>query len=232
MRCTVHAENASIMARRETKMKGGRAATMREPTSPHARRSAPSRRSAARPAFAEWTGARLHIAHKSSADGLDLVRRAKSRGVDVTVETCPQYLIFSVDDMDALGGQLRVNPPIREKGHAEALWAALHDGTIDMIATDHAPHLPEEKASNRHLGVRMRLPRSRDPDADHADPGGGRPAHPQPVCRVVGGGAGARLGLLSAQGAYRARFGRRHRHRRPRGRGQDIAQRASTPAAT
>ena len=76
------------------------------------------------------------------------MRRAKSRGVDVTVETCPQYLIFTVDDMDTLGGQLRVNPPIREKGHGEALWAALHDGTIDMIATDHAPHLPEEKASN------------------------------------------------------------------------------------
>ena len=147
MRCTVHAENASIMARREAKMK-------------EAGRNDARAHLAARPeicaieavgratAFAEWTGARLHIAHKSSADGLDLVRRAKARGVDVTVETCPQYLIFSVDDMDALGGQLRVNPPIREKGHAEALWAALHDGTIDMIATDHAPHLPEEKASN------------------------------------------------------------------------------------
>ncbi len=147
VRCTVHAENPSIMARRETRLK-------------EAGRNDARAHLAARPeicaieavgratAFAEWTGARLHIAHKSSADGLDLVRRAKDRGVDVTVETCPQYLIFSVDDMDALGGQLRVNPPIREKGHPEALWAALHDGTIDMIATDHAPHLPAEKASN------------------------------------------------------------------------------------
>ena len=147
LRCTVHAENASIMARRERRLK-------------EAGRNDARAHLAARPeicaieavgraiAFAEWTGARLHIAHKSSADALPLVRAAKRRGVDVTVETCPHYLIFTVDDMDALGGILRVNPPIREKGHTDALWAALHAGTIDMIATDHAPHLPEEKASN------------------------------------------------------------------------------------
>ena len=145
-RCTVHAENASIMARREAQLK----AAGRHDARAHL---------ASRPeicaieavgraiAFAEWTGARLHIAHKSSADALDLVRAGKARGVDVTVETCPQYLIFTVDDMDELGGLLRVNPPIREKGHGDALWAALHDGTVDMIATDHAPHLPDEKAS-------------------------------------------------------------------------------------
>ncbi len=147
LRCTVHAENASIMARRETRLK----AVGRNDARAHL---------AARPeicaieavgravAFAEWTGARLHIAHKSSADALDLLRGAKARGVDVTVETCPHYLIFTVDDMDALGGALRVNPPIREARHGPALWAALHEGVIDMIATDHAPHLPEEKASN------------------------------------------------------------------------------------
>ncbi|HTT81341.1 MAG TPA: allantoinase AllB [Stellaceae bacterium] len=144
MRCVVHAENASIMARRQARM----AAVGR--VDPHAHL-------AARPevceieavgraiVFAEWTGARLHIAHLSSQDALYLVRAAKARGVDVTVETCPQYLLFDTRDVERLGGILRVNPPIRAAGHGAVLWAALHDGTIDMIATDHAPHRPDEK---------------------------------------------------------------------------------------
>ena len=96
-------------------------------------------------AFAEWTGARLHIAHKSSKDALYILKDAKKRGVDVTVETCPHYLLMTTDDMKNLGGLLRVNPPIREPGHGDSLWEALSDGTIDMIATDHAPHQPDEK---------------------------------------------------------------------------------------
>ena len=144
-RCTVHAENASIMARRQQRME-------------QAGRNDPLAHLAARPAicaieavgravaFAEWTGARLHIAHKSSKDALYILKDAKERGVDVTVETCPHYLLMTSEDMKRLGGLLRVNPPIREPGHGDALWAALHDGTIDMIATDHAPHLPEEKS--------------------------------------------------------------------------------------
>lgn len=143
-RCTVHAENPSIMARRQDRLQ-------------KAGRSDPLAHLAARPeicaveavgravAFAEWTGARLHIAHKSSQDALYILRDAKARGVDVTVETCPHYLLLTTEDMKVKGGVMRVNPPIREPGHGEALWAALHDGTIDMIATDHAPHAPEEK---------------------------------------------------------------------------------------
>ena len=73
------------------------------------------------------------------------MRDAKRRGVDVTVETCPQYLLLTTDDMKRLGGILRVNPPIREPGHGPALWEALREGVVDMIATDHAPHMPEEK---------------------------------------------------------------------------------------
>ncbi|MEO0032669.1 MAG: allantoinase AllB, partial [Pseudomonadota bacterium] len=92
--------------------------------------------------LAEWTGARVHIAHHSAADSLYLLRAAKARGVDVTVETCPQYLLLNTDDMRRLGGILRVNPPIREPRHNQPLWDALCDGTIDMIATDHAPHTP------------------------------------------------------------------------------------------
>ena len=145
-RCTVHAENPSIMARRQERME-------------KAGRTDPLAHLAARPevcaveavgravAFAEWTGARLHIAHKSSKDALYILKDAKARGVDVTVETCPHYLLMTTEDMKVKGGLLRVNPPIREPGHGEALWAALLDGTIDMIATDHAPHQPEEKAA-------------------------------------------------------------------------------------
>jgi dihydroorotase len=144
MRCTVHAENASIMARRQAKLEA-------------AGRSDPLAHLAARPevcaieavsravVFAEWTGARLHIAHKSSRDALYVLRDAKARGVDVTVETCPQYLLLSTKDHEKLGNVLRVNPPIREPGHQEPLWEALRQGVVDMIATDHAPHLPEEK---------------------------------------------------------------------------------------
>ena len=108
-------------------------------------------------AFAEWTGARLHIAHKSSKDALYILKDAKARGVDVTVETCPHYLLMSTDDTDRLGGQMRVNPPIREPGHAEALWEGLHNGTIDMIATDHAPHQPEETETPVNKTIRIDL---------------------------------------------------------------------------
>jgi dihydroorotase len=96
-------------------------------------------------ALAEWTGARVHIAHHSTADALFLLREAKRRGVDVTAETCPQYLLLNTDMTHRLGGLLRLNPPIREVRHNEPLWQALLDGTLDMIATDHAPHAPEEK---------------------------------------------------------------------------------------
>ena len=147
-RIVVHAENPSIMARRQDQLE-------------RAGRTDPLAHLAARPAiceieavsraihFAEWTGARLHIAHKSSKDALDIVRQAKARGVDVTVETCPQYLLLDSRDMARLGNVMRVNPPIREPGHAEPLWQALREGVVDMLATDHAPHsIPEKTAAN------------------------------------------------------------------------------------
>jgi dihydroorotase len=70
---------------------------------------------------------------------------AKARGVDITGETCPQYLFLSTDDYARFGGVIRVNPPVREKRNQEPLFAALADGTVDMVATDHAPHSVEEK---------------------------------------------------------------------------------------
>lgn len=95
--------------------------------------------------FAGWTGARLHVCHESCKDVLPLVRAARRRGVDVTVETCPHYLLLTSEDMARLGPVLRMNPPVRAAGHDEALWAGLLDGTIDMMSTDHSPHSIEEK---------------------------------------------------------------------------------------
>lgn len=144
VRTVVHAENSSIMARRQKRLQDAG----RQDALAHL---------AARPSvceieavgrvltLAEWTGARVHIAHHSGADSLFVLREAKRRGVDVTVETCPQYLLLNTSDMLRLGGILRLNPPIREERHNQPLWDALMDGTIDMIATDHAPHTPEEK---------------------------------------------------------------------------------------
>jgi dihydroorotase len=144
IRTVVHAENSSIMARREEKLKAvGRSDPLAHL---HARPAVAEIEAIGRViTLAEWTGARIHIAHHSAADSLFLLREAKRRGVDVTAETCPQYLLLNTDHMRVLAGLMRVNPPIREPRHNEPLWQALQEGVIDMIATDHAPHSPEEK---------------------------------------------------------------------------------------
>jgi dihydroorotase len=98
--------------------------------------------------LAEWTGARIHILHISSAEELRPLADAKARGVDITGETCPHYLFLSADDYARWGGVIRVNPPVREARNQQPLWHALADGTLDIIATDHAPHAPPEKTRN------------------------------------------------------------------------------------
>jgi dihydroorotase len=84
----------------------------------------------------------------SSAEELRPLREAKARGVDISGETCPHYLLLSTDDYMRVPGVIAVNPPVREARNREPLWAAIKDGTIDIIATDHAPHTPEEKTRN------------------------------------------------------------------------------------
>jgi dihydroorotase len=98
--------------------------------------------------LAEWTGARIHILHISSADELRPLHEAKARGVDITGETCPHYLLFDERAYTDHRSVIRVNPPVRERRHQVGLWDGLRDGTIDMIATDHAPHIPAEKLRN------------------------------------------------------------------------------------
>jgi len=91
------------------------------------------------------TGARLHIAHVSTAGSVELVRRAKADGIAVTCETCPHYFSLTDDDVRSYDTSLRVNPPLRTAADVAAIIDGLVDGTIDAIASDHAPHALEEK---------------------------------------------------------------------------------------
>jgi len=96
--------------------------------------------------LAEDTGCHVHIAHVSTGKSVELIRRAKADGVRVTAETCPQYFTLTEDALLEQGALARVNPPLRTAKDREAIIAGLMDGTIDAIATDHAPHSVEEKS--------------------------------------------------------------------------------------
>ena len=96
--------------------------------------------------LAEETGAAVHICHISTAKSVALVRRYKRKGVQITCETCPQYFSLTEDEILTQGAMARVNPPLRTRADVEAIIEGLKDGTIDAIATDHAPHSAEEKA--------------------------------------------------------------------------------------
>lgn len=95
--------------------------------------------------LAEETGCRLHVCHISTAESVEAVRQGKARGVKVTCETGPHYLAFSDADLRE-EGRFKMNPPLRDASDRAALLAGIADGTIDAIATDHAPHSAEEKA--------------------------------------------------------------------------------------
>jgi dihydroorotase len=95
--------------------------------------------------LAEYTGARVHIAHVSTAGSVRLVREAKLRGVNVTAESCPHYFTLTDEDVGMYDTNKKMNPPLRTAADREAVIAGLADGTIDAIASDHAPHVPEEK---------------------------------------------------------------------------------------
>lgn len=94
--------------------------------------------------MAEETGCRLHVCHISTKESVDLIRKAKARGVKVTCETGPHYLTFCDEDLQE-HGRFKMNPPIRSRADRDALRQGVIDGTIDVIATDHAPHAANEK---------------------------------------------------------------------------------------
>ena len=95
--------------------------------------------------LASQTGCPYHMCHVSTVESLELIRDAKRAGLDVTCETAPHYLTIAKDEIED-DGRFKMNPPIKEKRDREALLEAAADGTVDMIATDHAPHSAAEKA--------------------------------------------------------------------------------------
>lgn len=94
--------------------------------------------------LAEETGCAYHVCHISTKESVELIRQAKARGVNVTCETAPHYLVLCDEDMQE-DGRFKMNPPLRSREDKQALIEGINDGTIDMIATDHAPHSAEEK---------------------------------------------------------------------------------------
>ncbi len=96
--------------------------------------------------LAELTGGRVHIAHVSTVGSVDLLRAAKARGVKVTAETCPHYFTLTDEAVRGYNTMAKMNPPLRTAGDVAAIKAGLKDGTIDVIATDHAPHGMDEKS--------------------------------------------------------------------------------------
>lgn len=114
--------------------------------------------------LAEYTNTPVHIAHVSTERSVDLIRNAKKRGVRVTAETCPHYFSLTEDACEGFNTMAKVNPPLRTKRDVEAVIQGLCDGTIDIIATDHAPHHIDEKnvefnlAANGIIGFETALP--------------------------------------------------------------------------
>ncbi|MBR2500808.1 MAG: dihydroorotase [Clostridia bacterium] len=95
--------------------------------------------------LAKKTGCKYHVCHISTKESVELIRKAKQEGVDITCETGPHYLVLCDEDLQE-SGSFKMNPPLRSKADREALIEGICDGTIDMIATDHAPHSKEEKS--------------------------------------------------------------------------------------
>ncbi|KKR95809.1 MAG: Dihydroorotase [Candidatus Uhrbacteria bacterium GW2011_GWF2_41_16] len=96
-------------------------------------------------ALSELTGGRVHIAHVSTKGSVDLIRIAKQKGLNVTAETCPHYLVLTDEAVTGYNTNAKMKPPLRSQEDVEAVRSGLKDGTIDVIATDHAPHAQEEK---------------------------------------------------------------------------------------
>ncbi len=103
-------------------------------------------------------GTRFHVAHLSTRGGLDHVCAAKKAGLSVTCEVAPHHLFLSTEDYDHLGALGKMNPPLRDREHVDALWEGVRDGSVDCISTDHAPHTLEEKSVQNPLKAPSGVP--------------------------------------------------------------------------
>src|SRR5258708_361390 len=115
-------------------------------------------------ALAELTGARIHILHVSTAGSVELIRRGKQRGVRVTGEACPHHITLTDRCLRTFDSNYKMAPPLRTDADVQALIGGLRDGTLEVIATDHAPHAPEKKmreldqAPNGIIGLETLVP--------------------------------------------------------------------------
>jgi len=144
MRCAFHAENDAILQSqvRRLQREGRTDALAHVEARPVIAEVEAIQRAAL---LASVTGAKIHILHLSSREGLAMVEHWRQRAVDITCEVTPQHCFLTSEDMRRLGSIMRINPPVREPGHGAALLQALAAGRIDAIATDHSPHLASEK---------------------------------------------------------------------------------------
>jgi dihydroorotase len=152
-------------------------------------------------ALARLTGGRLHLCHLSSAGSVSLVRRAKAEGLRVTAEVTPHHLVFTDEDLRTYDSNFKVNPPLRTAEDRDALVEGLADGTVDAVATDHAPHAVEEKET----------------EFDQASFGttGLETALAAVLTFVVGSGAMTLTGALEAMSTRPARISGTDDHGRP-----------------
>lgn len=104
-------------------------------------------------ALARETGCALHVVHVSTGRGVALVAAARADGLDVSCETCPHYLVLTEDDLERLGAIAKCAPPLRPAAERDALWAAIGDGTLPMVASDHSPAPPELKGGEDLLAA-------------------------------------------------------------------------------
>ena len=103
--------------------------------------------------LAEETGSALHVVHVSTGRGIALIAEARVRGIDVTSETCPHYLLFTEDDLERLGAVFKCAPPLRPRSEVDALWQSLFDGDIHIVASDHSPAPPAMKTGDDFFAI-------------------------------------------------------------------------------
>jgi len=148
--CVIHAENEPLIARYESLATDGNIAA-RPPV-------VESVAIAQVAALAKEAATRIHIAHVTSRSALDAVRGAIAMGAAVSAETCPQYLTLDRGAVDVYGGVAKIAPPLRDHADSEALWGGLIDGTLALVASDHAPFLPHEKLDVDYVLAPQGLP--------------------------------------------------------------------------
>ncbi|MBD2871319.1 allantoinase [Paenibacillus arenilitoris] len=154
--------------------------------------------------YAEQTGCKLHFVHISSSAGVEAIRRARGRGLDVTVETCPHYLAFAAPDLDRKGAAAKCSPPLRDEAEREKLWQAVAAGELDMIASDHSPCPVSMKETGSFFDAWGGIAGAQSSVEAVIGEGHVKRGIPLPrLSRLLSGGPAKRFGLLPAKGEIR-----------------------------